>query len=159
MQSGTKTMQGWEVQIAQLDARVDSFEVELRQQGRRQEEGFEKVDRNFAQLFARVDAANSRPIPWAIIVSSVVGIAGLGVTIATGLALWANAYFGTSIRSAEARGQEAHIRLEKMSTQYESKLERLNELIWMTRLATLKSNGSYLPPASSGSPGAGGSGE
>lgn len=141
----TKLVQGWEVQFAQLDARVDSFEMELRQQGRRQEEGFEKVDRNFAQLFARVEAATTRPIPWAIIVSSVVGIAGLCVTIATALALWANAYFGTSIKAAEARGNEAHNRLEKMSARYESKIERLNDLIWTTRLNTKSSESS--PPS------------
>lgn len=145
MQQTANLVHGWEVHIAQLGARVDSFESELRDQGRRQEEGFERVERNFAQLFARVESATTRPIPWAIIVSGIVGISGLCVTIATGLALWANAYFGSSIRVAEARGNEAHIRLEKMSERYESKLESLTELIWTTRLK------SATPPTSSAS--------
>jgi len=137
---------GWEVKIAHLDARVDSFEMELRQQGRRQEEGFEKVDRNFAQLFARVDAATTRPVPWAIIVSSIVGVAGLGITTATGLALWANAYFGTSIRNAEARAKEATGRIDRVSDRLDHRIEKLTELSWETRLNLPRR--SFAPSAS-----------
>lgn len=124
---------GWEIQITEVKGRLSGFEEELRNQGRRQEEGFERVDRSFNQLFTRVDAANTRPVPWGIIVTGAVGICGLGLTISTALALWANAYFGAGIRSAEARAIEAHSRLDRQTERLDQKMERLQEFQWQTR--------------------------
>lgn len=131
-QSGASPV-SWDAKIASLDARVDSFEVELRRQGRQQEEGFERVDRNFAQLFARVDGVATRPVPWGIIVSGLVGIGTMGLTGVTALALWANAYFGSAIRQAESRAREAHERLDKTTDAMEGRMDKMREFQWETR--------------------------
>lgn len=124
---------GWEVEITGLKARVDGFESELKSQGLRQAEGFERIDRTLTQLFSKIDGATNRPAPWGIIVTACVGLAGLGLTGTTALALWANAYFGTAIRSAEARALEAHTRLDRLSERLDGKIERLQEFAWETR--------------------------
>lgn len=146
---------GWEVEITGVKARLEGFEEELRNQGRRQEEGFERVDRNFAQLFTRVDAATSKPPPWGLIVSAfvgictiLIGIGGLGLTMAGGLALWANAYFGRNIAIAEQRADGAHERLERGFERIDIRLEKLQEFEWQTRAALQSSRPPQSWPAS-----------
>jgi hypothetical protein len=153
------TVGGWEVEITGVKGRLSAFEEELRNQGRRQEEGFERVDRNFAQLFTRVDAATTKPPPWGLIVSALVGICtiligigGLGLTMAGGLALWANAYFGRNIAIAEQRADGAHERLERGFERVDIRLEKLQEFEWQTRAALQSSSPSpSLVPAAKAS--------
>lgn len=140
------TAQPWDVKLAAYEARLDSFNLELQRQGRRQEEGFERLDRTLATMFAKLDSATTKPTPWAIIISAIVGVAGLGLTTTTGLALWANAYFGSSIKFAEAQGTSAHTRIDKAAERVDAKLERLTEFAWATR-AALHSSPSWQPPA------------
>lgn len=128
----------WDVKLAAYEARLDSFATELHRQGRQQEEGFERLDRHLATLFTKIDTANTRPVPWAIIVSAIVGVAGLGLTTTTGLALWANAYFGSSIRAAEARATQAHERLDATVIRIDERMERITDMAWQTRLESLR---------------------
>lgn len=130
----------WEVKLATFGARLDSFDSELRQQGKRQEEGFERLDRTLASLFSKVDAQTNRPPPWGLIVSAfvgictiLVGIGGLGLTVAGGLALWANAYFGKNISIAEQRADTAHERIDRVAERVDTKISELQEFEWQTR--------------------------
>lgn len=128
----------WDVKLAAYEARLDSFATELHRQGRQQEEGFERLDRHLATLFTKIDNANTKPVPWAIIISAIVGVAGLGLTTTTGLALWANAYFGASIRAAESRAAQAHERLDATVIRIDERMERITDMAWQTRLESLR---------------------
>lgn len=155
------TAQPWDVKLATYEARLDSFEIELRQQGRRQEEGFERLDRNLTTLFGKIDAATTKPPPWGLIVSAfvgictiLIGIGGLGLTMAGGLALWANAYFGRNIAIAEQRADGAHERLERGFERIDIRLEKLQEFEWQTRAALQSSRPPQSWPASDSPPAA-----
>lgn len=131
---------GWEVEIAEVKARLKGFESELQAQGRQQAEGFERIDRTLTALFAKVDSATNRPAPWGIIVTAAVGVCGLGLTVSTALALWANAYFGSAIRGAEARAVEAHQRLDRQSERLDARMQAMQEFQWENRSLLLRSS-------------------
>lgn len=123
----------WSVRLSSVELRMDTLETELKEHGIRQQRGFEAVERQLTHLATRLETATSKPPPWGLIVSAfvgictiLIGIGGLGMSMAGGLALWANAYFGRNIQIAEGMARDAQARIEMVQDRQSLKHEKLD---------------------------------
>lgn len=126
----------WAVRMSSVELRMDTLETELKEHGRRQQHGFEQVEGHLNRLALKIDTATTKPPPWGLIVSAfvgvctiLIGIGGLGMSMAGGLALWANAYFGRNIQIAEGMAKEAQMRIEAVQTRWDARDEKRDALL------------------------------